>query len=196
MTLDAHESAFVIFRDDSSSGDVSAKNFPEKEIVSQVNTPWLVAFEKGKRGPEEVVTFTDLTDWSLSADDRIRYFSGNAIYTTTVSLGKIPAGKELYVDLGKVMVMAKVKLNGNYVGGVWTTPYRLNITDYAREGDNVLEVEVVNNWMNRLIGDQKLPEKARETWANVNPWNADSPLQSSGLLGPVEIQAYSYSIVH
>ena len=71
-------------------------------------------------------------------------------------------------------------------------PYRLPVGDFLRKGENLIEVEVVNNWRNRLIGDASLPEKERGTWTNVNPWNADSPLQSSGLIGPVEIQAYSY----
>jgi hypothetical protein len=93
------------------------------------------------------------------------------------------------------MVMATVKLNGKQLGGVWTNPYRLNVTDYLQKGDNTLEVTVVNNWQNRLTGDQKLPENERPTWTTVNPWKADSPLQSSGLLGPVEIQAYDYSII-
>jgi hypothetical protein len=89
------------------------------------------------------------------------------------------------------MVTAKVRINGVYAGGVWTDPYRLNITKLLKEGENTLEVEVANNWMNRLIGDRQLPEKDRPTWVNVNPWRADSPLQPSGLLGPVEIQSYS-----
>ena len=90
------------------------------------------------------------------------------------------------------MVMAKVTLNGHYVGGVWTYPYRMNVTDYLKKGENKLEITVVNNWQNRLIGDQSLPEDLRPTWTTINPWKADSPLQSSGLLGPVEIQAFDY----
>lgn len=195
MELCANESAFIIFRDKADAKEASEQNFPQKEVVKEINTPWQVTFEKGKRGPEEEVTFGQLTDWSLSEDTRIRNFSGNAVYKTTLSLDEIPSDKELYLDLGKVMVMAKVKLNGKDVGGVWTMPYRLNISDYVQKGENRLEVEVVNNWMNRLIGDQQLPENERGTWTNVNPWRADSPLQASGLLGPVEIQAYSYSVI-
>jgi hypothetical protein len=63
-----------------------------------------------------------------------------------------------------------------------------------KRGENKVKVEVVNNWMNRLIGDQQLPEKERKTWAVFNPYNASSELQASGLLGPVTIQTYDYQV--
>ena len=59
--------------------------------------------------------------------------------------------------------------------------------EFVKKGNNDLKIEVVNNWMNRLIGDMKMPEKERPTWAPVVPYNADSPLQPSGLFGPVKI---------
>ena len=191
VRLEGFESSFIIFRKKGTPAKTTARNYPVKEVLATVSSPWQVDFEKGKRGPEEAVPFPELQDWTESTDPSIRYFSGKAIYTNRITLDKLPQ-KALYLDLGKVMVMAKVKINGQYVGGVWTTPYRLPVGDFLRKGENLIEVEVVNNWRNRLIGDASLPEKERGTWTNVNPWNADSPLQSSGLIGPVEIQAYSY----
>lgn len=191
VRLEGFESSFIIFRKKGTPAKTTARNYPVKEVLATVSSPWQVDFEKGKRGPEEAVTFPALQDWTESTDPSIRYFSGKAIYTNRITLDKLPQ-KALYLDLGKVIVMAKVKINGQYVGGVWTTPYRLPVGDFLRKGENLIEVEVVNNWRNRLIGDASLPEKERGTWTNVNPWNADSPLQSSGLIGPVEIQAYSY----
>lgn len=191
VRLEGFESSFIIFRKKGTPSKTTARNYPVKEVLATVTSPWQVDFEKGKRGPEEAVTFPALQDWTESTDPSIRYFSGKAIYTNRITLDELPQ-KALYLDLGKVMVMAKVKINGQYVGGVWTTPYRLPVGDFLRKGENLIEVEVVNNWRNRLIGDASLPEKERGTWTNVNPWNADSPLQSSGLIGPVEIQAYSY----
>jgi hypothetical protein len=188
LQLQGYESAFIVFRKNGKPS-ASQKNFPEKEVITAVSSSWEVSFEPGKRGPEETLTFSTLEDWSRSSDERIRYFSGTAFYKTRFNMESIPQ-KQLYIDLGKVMVMAKVKINGTDAGGVWTTPYRLNITGLLKEGENTVEVEVVNNWMNRLIGDRQLPEKDCPTWVNVNPWKADSPLQSSGLLGPVEILAY------
>ena len=191
VRLEGFESSFIIFRKKGTPVKTTARNYPVKEVLATVTSPWQVDFEKGKRGPEEAVTFPALQDWTESTVPSIRYFSGKAIYTNRITLDELPQ-KALYLDLGKVMVMAKVKINGQYVGGVWTTPYRLPVGDFLRKGENLIEVEVVNNWRNRLIGDASLPEKERGTWTNVNPWNADSPLQSSGLIGPVEIQAYSY----
>jgi len=70
---------------------------------------------------------------------------------------------------------------------LWTWPYRMDITDFVREGENTLEVTVYNNWRNRLISELKLPEAERKTWTNNMPYDADDELQSSGLLGPVSI---------
>jgi hypothetical protein len=75
---------------------------------------------------------------------------------------------------------------------VWTAPYQLNVTDFIKTGGNELKVEVVNTWVNRLIGDQKLPADQRPTWCAVNSYNADSPLQPSGLFGPVTVSGIQY----
>lgn len=195
LELDAYESSFIVFRKKGKTSAGKVENFPAKEVLHTVSTPWTLTFEPGKRGPESPVFLRDLYDWSEMLDERVKYFSGEVIYTNTLSLEEIPSG-ELYLDLGRVMVMAKVILNGRRVGGVWTAPYRLNVTDYLKAGDNLLQIIVVNNWQNRLIGDQQLPAGERPTWTPVNPWKADSPLQSSGLLGPVEVQLYPYQLLN
>ena len=101
------------------------------------------------------------------------------------------AGCRYVLDLGKVMVMAKVKVNGKYAGGVWTDPYSLDVTDFIRDGRNKIEISVANNWMNRLVKDASMPEDERRTWTNINPYGPDSPLQPSGLIGPVVLRPYS-----
>ena len=72
-------------------------------------------------------------------------------------------------------------------GGVWTPPYQLDVTDWVKEGRNELCIEVVNTWVNRLIGDSQLPTSQRGTWCRVNSHRPFEPLQTSGLLGPVQL---------
>ncbi len=133
-----------------------------------------------------------LEDWSKSKDETIRYYAGSAVYLNKVVLSAVPEGETIYLDLGKVANMAEVKVNGQSAGGVWTPPYRVDITKLVTAGENSIEVTVVNNWVNRLIGDSKLPEKDRKTWINVNDIKPTDPLQSSGLLGPVSIMSVKY----
>ena len=52
----------------------------------------------------------------------------------------------------------------------------------SKEG-NQLEIEVANHWLNRIIGDEKLTPEERFTQTNVEA--KKTPLQPSGLLGPV-----------
>lgn len=192
MRLEAYESSFIVFRKDTDKAVSEGCNYPEKSVLATIDTPWTVAFQEKKGGPEAPVTFDTLYDWTTSDDLRIKYFSGDATYTNSFKLKKLPQG-EVYVDLGKVMVMAKVKVNGEYAGGVWTAPYRLNITNLLRKGVNTIEVEVVNCWRNRVIGEKEaIPANERFTFQTATYLNKDSELQPSGLLGPVELQIYDY----
>jgi hypothetical protein len=142
--------------------------------------------------------------------------------------------RRVYLDLGNVEVMASVRLNGKDMGTLWKPPFRIDITPSAKTGENRLEVEVVNLWPNRLIGDEQLPEdcdwvsadamadsglakwpkwmqwppdvhsngfhslshlpssgfprpSGRQAFATWKHWHKNSPLLSSGLLGPVQV---------
>ena len=87
-----------------------------------------------------------MKDWTNADDNKIKYFSGEAVYETEFALKELPQ-KNLYLELGSVMVMAKVTLNGHYVGGVWTYPYRFECDRlFKGGGENKLEITVVNNW--------------------------------------------------
>jgi len=139
-------------------------------------------------GPDTPVNYKSLRDWSVSENEKIRFYSGNATYKTNFELIDVPENKELYINLGEVHVMAKVKLNGKDVGGVWMAPYRLNVSGGLREGTNTIEIEVVNLWRNQLIKDKKLPREERFTWHLVDDIREDEEPSLSGFLGPVTIE--------
>ena len=153
-----------------------------------VTGPWQVSFDPHWGGPA-AVTFDSLADWTKRAEPGIKFYSGKAVYRKTISVapGTITPGGKYYLDLGVVKNLARVRLNGRDLGVVWCYPWRVNISEAIRAGDNQLEIEVANLWPNRLIGDQSLPAEQRFTWASVNRYTSHSPLLPSGLLGPVSI---------
>ncbi|WP_442481928.1 glycosyl hydrolase [Aeoliella sp. SH292] len=188
LDLPAEGSVFIVLRDDPTPATRAGV-----ERVATSNTsilgPWQVTFDPRWGGPEEPVQFDTLEDWSKSADPRIRYYSGTAIYEISLThSGKLDTDEELWLDLGAVKNLARVHLNNTDLGVVWCDPPRVNVTDAIREGDNQLRIEVVNLWPNRLIGDAKLPRSERLTKTNIVRFaNGDMPLLPSGLLGPVEL---------
>ena len=193
LVLAPYESSFVVFRKPVTETAEAGENFPQPAVVADVDGPWDVSFQEHRGGPEGVVRMDSLSDWTTSQDARIRYFSGTATYKTTFKVKKLPA-TPAYIDLGKVMVMARVRLNGQELGGVWTYPYQLNVAGLLRKGNNELEVEVVNCWRNRLIGEKTMPESERFTFQTATYLNEQSELQSLGLLGPVRILGYDYQL--
>jgi hypothetical protein len=149
---------------------------------------WEVAFDPKGGGPEKTV-FEQLSDWRLNPDPGIRYYSGTAFYKQSFEWTDIK-GKTLYLDLGKVKNIARVRLNGKDLGTVWTSPWRVDISSAMKAGQNELSIEVVNLWSNRLIGDEQLPEDGsvkRYTYSTFQHYEKDSPLLESGLIGPVTI---------
>jgi hypothetical protein len=94
-----------------------------------------------------------------------------------------------FLDLGFVKNLARVRLNGHDLGVVWTAPWRVEITGAVKAGSNDLEIEIVNLWPNRLIGDARLPKEQRRTVTNVDKFSKpDAVLLGSGLLGPVTVR--------
>jgi hypothetical protein len=130
----------------------------------------------------------ELSDWSASDDQGVKYFSGAGIYTKTV---QVPAewlkkGERLWLDLGDVKNLAEVTINGKHLGQTWHAPYRVDVTSIFKPGANEITVKVVNAWVNRMIGDEQ-PGATKYTFADVKPYKANSPLLPSGLIGPVTV---------
>ena len=65
----------------------------------------------------------------------------------------------------------------------------MDITSAVKSGANLLEIEIVNPWNNRLVGDAALPEAERRTVLLSNTVKKNSPLLPAGLLGPVLLRS-------
>lgn len=179
----------------------------------EITGSWEVNFTPGWGAPENT-QFPELISWSDHSDEGIHHFSGKANYCKKIMIpaSMLKENQLLFLNLGKVEVIARVKLNGKDLGILWKKPFLVEISSAAIEGENFLEIEVVNLWPNRLIGDAKLPEDCnwsspgvpatlveypmwlkvdnpsltgRFTFSTIKVWSKDDALIKSGLLGPV-----------
>jgi len=187
--------------------DVVAKPF-------ELTGPWELNFPSGWGAPDRV-TLDRLISWSECPEEGVKYFGGTGTYMKRFELpqGWFGPNQRTYLDLGKVAVIAEVKLNGKNLGTLWKRPFQVEVTDVLKPGSNLLQVDVVNLWVNRMIGDEQLPDDSernpngtlkewpqwlqhgesspagRYTFTTWPLWKKDSRLQESGLLGPVKFFA-------
>lgn len=186
----------------------TVESLPSPVVISG---GWDLRFPPNLGAPAQV-QLTDLISWSEHPDAGVKYFSGTATYRKSFRTPKelLARGYRRYLELGKVAVIAEVKLNGRDLGTYWKPPFRVDVTDVLR-ADNELEIKVTNLWPNRMIGDEQLPEDSnrnengtlkewprwlrdgqpspagRYTFTSWRLWKKDSPLQQSGLIGPVTV---------
>ena len=152
-------------------------------------------------GRSSAITFERLVPWNEHPHEGIKFYSGTAAYRTTFELDPSQTEGLVRLQLGQVMHVAEVHLNGKPLGTVWTSPWSVDLTDAVVAGTNELCIQVTNVWVNRLIGDAGLPEEKRLTktharrppgetgrQAHLKGYKADDPLVPSGLPGPVQIE--------
>lgn len=190
MALEPGQSQFIVFTNHSADAVHTGYEFTSplrKELIT-VGGPWAVVFDNPVIGVGQEQTFDTLSDWSKSDNEAIKYYSGTAEYSTEFTLDSIPAGKDIFINLGTVGVMAEVTVNGKFAGGTWMAPYVLNVTDLVTQGKNTLKIDVVNLWRNYLVKEKSLPADQQKTWMVVSDVQKDEPLQPSGLIGPVRLE--------
>lgn len=186
LVLDPDDAAFVVFR----------KPVPQPRQDQGVETqrqslpvvgPWTVAFQPGRGAPAQI-SMDALAPLEQSTDAGVRYFSGIATYSTTVTTPKgWKAGKALWLDLGKAHDVAEVRVNGKVAATLWRAPWRVEIGALAEKGRNRIEVRVANKWVNRLIGDAQ-PGATPIAKIAAPGYRSDAPLRPSGLVGPVTLE--------
>nr|WKN35759.1 glycosyl hydrolase [Tunicatimonas sp. TK19036] len=165
---------------------------PEGESIV-LDEDWQLTFTQG--GPELLSdqTLSQLTSWTELPDAKAARFSGTAEYQTTFTLDEKSADDYL-LQLGDVRESARVWVNDQEVGILWSVPFQARIGEYLKEGENTIRVEVANLMANRI---RDLDQRGI-TWRNYHeinfvnleyqPFDASGwEPQPSGLLGPVQV---------
>jgi len=198
VTLEPYGAIMVVFNKqiDKNTQGSAKRNYPDFQIVKNVDGEWEVNFDIKWGGPASV-TFTELMDWTKHPDAGIKYYSGAAIYKKTFNLDFEPGkDKQYFLQLEDIkdVGIAEVNINGKDKGVLWTKPFRIEVTGELQKGDNTLKIKVVNSWYNRVAGDQTFPDKKQYTSTNIDLKHDfrgrpidEIPLEPSGLLGPVTI---------
>jgi hypothetical protein len=180
LDFESWDAYFIVFKE---STTITSYDFATTRTLSfsAINGPWNVDF-KGKKE-----TYKDLVSWTESEKEDIKYFSGTANYTTNFNLENLNSIASYEIDLGDVKNIAEVILNGKNVGTVWKKPFKLDITEVLKNGDNQLEIRVTNTWVNRLIGDAQPDVKVKSTFTSMPLIRPNTPIMPAGIIGGVKI---------
>jgi len=167
--------------------------FAETSYEKTINTTWQVDFIKGDPVLPESFSTDQLISWTDFPDKETKRFAGTARYSTTFPLPDNPSNNWI-LDLGTVYESARVRMNGEDAGTLWSIPFRLPIGNYLRQGINTLEIEVTNLSANRIkdLDERKVNwKKFHEiNFVNIDYKKFDAsqwPLMPSGLIGPVKL---------
>ena len=224
LRLEPDESVFVVFPKDKKCAYEKLRLPPtevlDEEILTEMSGTWSVRFQP-MLDAEFRREFPALTDFSKHEDTAVKYFAGTASYEKNIRIDDKFFGKNrrIAIDLGQLHDIAQLEVNGKSVGVLWCPPYRTDVTEFLKKGENKITVHVTVNWANRLIGDEQYPAdfewgndqgeqgramKAFPEWFIRNEprpsrgrkaftlwyyFRPDSPLYPAGLLGPVKLLA-------
>jgi hypothetical protein len=138
-----------------------------------LNGAWEIKFPEALGAPEKI-SIPGLRSLHEHPDPGVKYFSGTATYSKKFTLPSdyLKKGQLVFVDLGRVEIIAEVFVNEKPIGLLWSRPYRVEITEALKPGVNEIKIQVTNHWVNRLIGDEQFPEKDKFVSGNGNSWYA------------------------
>ena len=189
LTLKEGESCFVVFLDDE---DAVSEDYPAQKVdtLHVLNDDWNIHFVNEPLEQDFTVESNTLFDWSQSKDDRVRYFSGTAIYSTTFILDKSTVKGTVKLVFERLYDMGTVYVNGQEVATLWTPPYMADITPYLCDGENRIEVRVANCWNNQMVRQAGMPANERKSWVLLEVFKPDGSLTPSGIVGPARILCF------
>ena len=154
LHFDAHQSLFIVFRK-KIYNPAPGLDFQQPKVLDEmpITTPWFITFNDSL-----TVTTNTLFAWNEHSVPDIKYFSGTACYTTTFKLKQKKNVFRYILDLGDVKNLAVVSVNGAQCANLWHAPFKADITDALHQGENRIEINITNLWVNRMIGDEEEPD--------------------------------------
>ena len=145
-----------------------ATHIPTAAVIYDAEASWSIDICKETEFPKFVHHRSSSELFDVTGADELPSFTGNIKYSTKVILD---ANKNKTLDLGSVGTTAEVKINGIHVGTRIFQPYRFDISDAVKDGENTIEVLVTNT----CVFEQR------------DKFSRFMAIRPSGILGPVKI---------
>ena len=107
----------------------------------ELSGEWEILFPENSGAPNKI-NLLQLISLKNHTDDGVKYFSGTATYTKTITAlaNWFTKDAELWLNLGDVKNLAEVIVNGKSLGIVWKKPFRINVTSALKPGNNKIEI--------------------------------------------------------
>lgn len=193
--------SLMIKASENSDNSVPKWNYTEKaDAPLALNQPWKLTFKEGGPDLPKTRTLKKLEPWTnFTEDPSTQSFSGTGMYTTTLNLKKKNTDDYL-LKFDKLYESAKVMVNGQEAGIVWSIPFEINIGKYLKKGKNTIQIEVCNLMANRI----RYMDQNKIQWRNYHeinfvnidykPFDASNwNVQPSGLDGEIRLIPIHYS---
>jgi hypothetical protein len=178
LALAPYESVILVF--DEFSADELAAYPTVKREGRELPVP--TRFSVGVAPFDDAENFTHLADteefFDVTARERLPEFSGVIRYTATFTVEQLP--KAALLSLGKVGGAASVTLNGVDCGLDISAPYRYEVGEALRMGENTLEIRVYTSLANALLHKGDLNDHTRSLMQCT-------PLGYNGVRGPISL---------
>lgn len=195
FSLPAYGSAFVILSDregvkvvnqsgmslQSDDGLDFSESYSQEQVLEG---KWNVHFDDIRQDRSVTLPY----DWSKDENEKARYYSGHATFTSSFDWLEDDSKGYVKICLGKVGDVACVSVNGKVYGYAWTYPYEIYVPKTALlHGKNTLQVVVANTWHNALFGADEGKAPFAGIWTNAKYRTKSKELLPAGLFAPVKI---------
>lgn len=113
---------------------------------------WTLTFKES--APVKIVETYEMKGepqaWTNLGDSILNTTMATGVYKTSFMMPELQSNTAYILDLGDVRETARVFVNGQDAGTLFSVPYQVDITKCLHEGNNALEVEVANLPANRI----------------------------------------------
>lgn len=159
----ARRESSIICIDTSKKPEIIETNKKSVKIIKEIEIKdnWKIKVLNGKKNNKQ--NLESWTEW-----DDFKDFSGTIIYDSSFELIDKNSIEKIEIDLGKVCEIAHLYINQSSIGFKMWFPYKFDITDFVKNGNNSVRVEITNSLANSI------------SHAGLD----------SGLMGPVKIQLF------